>query len=1190
MNKIRFKIDNNLVEAIEGQTIFQAAKDNGIEIPHMCYDPRLPPFTSCWLCIVEVKGFPRLVPSCTAKAVEGMEVFTQSERIISARKTCLSLLLTDHYGDCIGPCQKACPDNIDIQGYLALIALGRYREALELIREVNPLPLCVGRVCPRFCERECRRNLVDEPVGINYLKRFATEIAYEGIDSSAAIPEDTGFKVAIVGAGPAGLTAAHFLRLKGHAVTIIEANGRAGGMMRYGIPAYRLPKKEMDKEIELILNMGARIIYGTKFGKDITLDDLLSQGFHAVLLAIGAWAERRMGCEGEDIDGVVSGIGLLYRIAAGEKVAVGERVSVIGGGNTAIDAARSCLRLGAKEVHLIYRRSRDEMPALDEEIHEAELEGVRFHFLSAPVMIKGDGKKVTAIKLIRMELGEPDASGRRRPIPVEGSEYEFKTDMVVAAIGQFMADQELLKNMGIHITRKGTISVDQNNMQTNLRGVFAAGDCVRGPATVIESIADGRHSAEGIDLYLAGAVKERIKEDFIKEAEKIPYNHSKGELESIDKAPFEAYEKMPRAGMPALSREERLKGFSEVDLGLSEEAAKEEALRCLSCGCDSVFDCKLREYATEYEIRMEDLPKGKSNQYLIRDEHAVIFRDRNKCIRCGLCARICAEIEGASAIGFINRGFQSIIDPPLDYILKESACDSCGLCLSACPTGALVYKPGLLKTGPWAPQTTETFCTLCGIACRILIKVRAGYLIEVMPKIEGSHNQGKLCWKGTFGWEMLNSPKRLRNPYKMQGKEMVCTAWDDALKGAGNLLNKVITAEGPQAIAIIVSPRLSNEEAYLISEFANTLGIKDLYSPGNGELISNLMAHTGFSDYSAILESDLILCLGSGIVDDYPVISYMIKDAVKKGCLLGIIGNENRKLTDISNTYIDCTPEQVDTILSLLSAIAIEQGILSMSMAQDENKDKIRPLNPNDREILAERVKRGDIKDIINNLIKAVRPVVIFNSELPFESTAAWLLEGIWKKADEKCPIRFIPLQRYGLPLPGTRENGYLPIEDLKENVKNGRTKALLAFGHWKGLEGIKGFNEELVIVQSSVFGFQNGYKPDFLFPASLSLESSGSFVNTEGRKINISEILHPPGGMRNWEFILALAKVMWRHLPFRNTGEVAGSIPEFPVGGATKAYIDIKKRKVIKRPAGLDWSEDEIDQYLKKEIKEEKL
>jgi len=236
MKMVRLKIDNQIVEAREGQTIFQAAQANGIDIPHLCFDPRLDPFTSCWLCTVEVKGSPRLVPSCTARVAEGMEVATRSERVLSARKTCLDLLLSDHYGDCIAPCQQACPDHIDIQGYLALIAMGQYREALELIREVNPLPLCVGRVCPRFCEKECRRNLVDEPVGINFLKRFASEHGYEGIDPSASVGPDSGFRVAIIGAGPAGLAAAHFLRLQGNRVTIFEANPKPGSMIRYGIP------------------------------------------------------------------------------------------------------------------------------------------------------------------------------------------------------------------------------------------------------------------------------------------------------------------------------------------------------------------------------------------------------------------------------------------------------------------------------------------------------------------------------------------------------------------------------------------------------------------------------------------------------------------------------------------------------------------------------------------------------------------------------------------------------------------------------------------------------------------------------------------------------------------------------------------------------------------------------------------
>ncbi|RYD03661.1 hypothetical protein N752_18100 [Desulforamulus aquiferis] len=344
-----------------------------------------------------------------------MAVKTNTAKIKELRRMATEFLLSEHCGDCIAPCQLACPAEIDIQGFVAHIANGQPGEAAKLIREKLPLPSSVGRVCPRFCEKECRRNLVDEPVSICALKRFAGDFELAaGISFMPKVKSDTGKQVAVVGGGPAGLAAAYYLSLEGHRVTIFDAAPKLGGMMRYGIPEYRLPKEVLDQEIEVITSLCENVFTNKVMGRDFTINQLKIMGYAAVFLSLGSWANQSLGLPGEELAGVYSGIQFLREIASSRTVPVGNRVVVIGGGNTAMDAARTSVRLGAEEVTVVYRRSRNEMPASLHEIEQAEEEGVNFELLTAPVGFIGENGRVRSISCIRMRLGEPDSSGRRR--------------------------------------------------------------------------------------------------------------------------------------------------------------------------------------------------------------------------------------------------------------------------------------------------------------------------------------------------------------------------------------------------------------------------------------------------------------------------------------------------------------------------------------------------------------------------------------------------------------------------------------------------------------------------------------------------------------------------------------------------------------------------------------------------------
>jgi homotetrameric NADPH-dependent glutamate synthase len=478
------------------------------------------------------------------------------------------------------PCKAACPGEIDVQGYVALISQGKFKEALSLIRRAIPLPSVCGRVCTHPCETECNRGEVDEPIAIASLKRFVADYELKvGAEEIQPAPRTRKERVAIIGSGPAGLTAAHNLLLMGYGVTIFEALPVAGGMLAVGIPDYRLPKKILATEIEAIQKLGAEIKLNTPVGKDgLTLDNIQQEGYKATFIAAGAHSNVKLDIPGEDLDGVYPGVYFLRETNLGNKVKVGKRVAVIGGGNVAIDAARTALRLGATETYIIYRRSREEMPASEEEIVEAEHEGITINYLANPVKILGKKGKVVGIECIRMKLGEPDASGRRQPIPVENSEFTIDVDMVIPAIGQ-VPDLSFAAEGKFKATRRGTLEVDNRSLATNIPGVFAGGDIVLGPATVIQAIAAGKRAAIAIDSYLRG--------------KSLPPEKKPLPTVTIDEVDVTNVEKKKRAVMPVMPPNKRVKSFDEVNLGFSEEAAVEEANRCLNCAvCSGCRECE----------------------------------------------------------------------------------------------------------------------------------------------------------------------------------------------------------------------------------------------------------------------------------------------------------------------------------------------------------------------------------------------------------------------------------------------------------------------------------------------------------------------------------------------------------------------------------------------------------------------
>ena len=719
---LNLTINGKNITVEEGTTILQAAKDNGIYIPTLCYDDAVKVYGACGLCVVEAEGIPKLLRSCSAKCSEGMVVNTESKRVVQSRKIAMELLMSAHDGDCVAPCQLNCPARTDCQGYVGLIANGEYEAALKLIKNKVSLPASIGRVCPHPCESACRRGKVDEAINIAQLKAFAADM---DLNSDSYLPDKnapTGKKIAIIGGGPAGLTAAYRLAVSGHEVTVYDMMEKMGGMLRYGIPQYRLPKEVLDKEIAIIEKLGVKMINGVKLGNDFTVASLKAQN-DAVIVAVGAWKSSSMRTPGEELNGIYGGIDFLRAVALKQEINIGDKVVICGGGNTAMDACRTAVRLGAKEVYCVYRRTRNEMPAEDIEITEAEEEGVQFKFLTNPISFNGKDGKVKSVTLQLMELGEPDASGRRRPVAIEGKTEELDVDSVIVAIGQKLVNEDVNE---LKLTDRGNIEADIDTFKTNIEGVFAIGDATnRGASIAIEAIGEANRCALSIDAYLNGEDIET----------RVPYISRRDE-ELID---FQSKEKCPAKKPKVLSAAERKNNFDEVCLGYTEEDAKAEASRCLECGCKEYYKCKLLSVAQRYDIHPERF-KGEMPQKYTADSNEFIERNSAKCILCGLCVRSCKEVMNISAIGLLGRGFKTEVAPAFNLPLDQTKCTNCGLCVELCPTGALTEKSALKKQVPLKEEYSKETVTIDGEQAEVLVSRYDGKIIRVIPNDGVSRN------------------------------------------------------------------------------------------------------------------------------------------------------------------------------------------------------------------------------------------------------------------------------------------------------------------------------------------------------------------------------------------------------------------------------------------------------------------
>ncbi|MCA3906755.1 formate dehydrogenase subunit alpha [Vibrio vulnificus] len=1005
-----------IVEA--GQTVLQAAKVCGVEIPSLCGMNRSGEKIPCDLCVVEVEsGGPRR--ACELEVYNGLTVKTQSEALSAHRKQALNRIMSDHYADCEAPCKTACPAGVDIQSYLYHIAQNDHQKAIEVIKRTLPMPLSIGRVCPAFCESECRRSLVDDAIAIRQLKRHAADADLAA--QEAYTPEkkaDKNKRVAIVGSGPGGLTAGYYLTNEGYQVDVFEAMPQAGGWLRYGIPEYRLPKSILDKEIELMCRNGMAIHTDKKLGRDISLSQL-SQDYDAVCLAVGASKAVAMDYPGSDLDGCYLGVDYLKDFVTEQRFITGKKVAVIGGGNTAIDCARTAVRTGA-DTTLIYRRTRDEMPAEDYEIEEAEHEGVKFHFLTNPAEnIADEQGRVCSVKLEKMALGAPDASGRRRP-EATGEYFTEAFDTVIAAVSQ-QADLSFMQGeaLTLPLTRWNTADANPETMHSGTGNIFSIGDFRRGPATAVEAVADGRIAAQAIDRFFDGDMENIPLK---------PFNSRKEQkLKQVDPLHFSHLQKVARTIMPELTSQQREQSFEEVELGFDNAEAMAEAARCLECGCQVNTSCDLRDYATEYgaeqhfhysvNIKSHDewqalRQNDPRHKYPIDHSSEFIVFDANRCISCGQCIQACREQSVQGVLSFMNleKG-RPVVRPDCrpnfggqGVMMGDSRCVQCGACVQACPVGAMTDGRDRSQGRETLLKKLDTICTYCGVGCKLTMHVDEA--ANQIRYVEGAHspvNEGMLCVKGRYGFDFVASEERLTTPLIRKDGWLQPASWQEAIRLIADKFSTIKQDFGGRALAGFSSAKTTNEDNYAFQKFMRrelgTNNVDHCARLCHASTVTGLEASLGSgamtNDIPSIKHSDVIFIIGSDTSAAHPVIASHIKQAVRHhGARLIVADPKRIGMADHAELYLAHRPGTDVMLINGVMQQIIKNGWYDMEYIEERVdgfdtmlQEVMSPAYSLDKVELVTGVKADDIFAMARMIGTAKRTAVYYSMGITQHTT-----------------------------------------------------------------------------------------------------------------------------------------------------------------------------------------------------------